>query len=69
MIADWFRAPDITTEQLENDIEPIEDGMLLPKLHTMEEYVSMAEVAGFKLKAEGGPFDISKDVARTWYVS
>ena len=66
MIADWFRAPDLTPQQLDNDIKPIEDGMLLPKLHTIDEYVSMAEAVGFRLKDGGGPFDISKDVARTW---
>ena len=64
VIADWFKAPDLTPEQIENDIKAIEDGMLLPRLYTMEEYVGMATEAGFRLKK--GPFDISKDVAQTW---
>lgn len=66
VIADWFRAPNLTQEQFENDIKPIEDGMLLPKLHTVDEYVNMAEEAGFKLTEGGGPFDISREVAKTW---
>ena len=64
IIADWFKAPDLTLEQIENDIRTIEDGMLLPRLYTMDEYVNMATEAGFELTR--GPFDISKDVAKTW---
>ncbi|EMR71587.1 putative methyltransferase domain-containing protein [Eutypa lata UCREL1] len=64
VIADWFRAPDLTPEQVAADIKSIEDGMLLPKLYTAEEYVQMAEDAGFKtLQA---PIDISAEVAKTW---
>jgi tocopherol O-methyltransferase len=42
------------------------DGMLLPPLCTQADYVRMAENAG--LKALQPPKDISKDVAKTWYV-
>ena len=41
--------------------------MLLPPLNTSSQYVSMAETAG--LKVLHPPKDISKDVARTWYVN
>jgi tocopherol O-methyltransferase len=67
VIADWFRAPDVTPEQEATDIKSIEDGMLLPRLYTIPEYIDLATEAGFKLKDGGGPFDISKDVAKTWY--
>lgn len=67
VIADWFRAPDLTPEQIESDIKPIEDGMLLPKLHTFDEYIGFAEDAGFQLVS--GPHDLSKDVAKTWDIS
>ncbi|KAI0125838.1 tocopherol O-methyltransferase [Xylariales sp. AK1849] len=67
VIADWFKAPGITPEQDKADIKPIEDGMLLPPLSTADEYVEMAEKAGFKLSK--GPVDISKDVAKTWDIS
>ena len=67
VIADWFKAPDLTPSQIENDIKPIEDGMLLPRLYTTDEYISLATSAGFTLST--GPFDISKDVARTWDIS
>lgn len=40
--------------------------MLLPPLNTSREYVSLAEAAG--LKVLHAPKDISKDVAKTWYV-
>ncbi|KAK7757908.1 hypothetical protein SLS62_000286 [Diatrype stigma] len=64
VVADWFKAPDLTPEQVAEDIKPIEDGMLLPRLYTADEYVRMAEEAGFAtLQA---PIDISAEVAKTW---
>ncbi|XXH00155.1 hypothetical protein Hte_006497 [Hypoxylon texense] len=67
VIADWFKAPGLTAAQEEADIKPIEDGMLLPRLYTADEYVAMAEKAGFRVRQ--GPLDISKDVAKTWDIS
>lgn len=64
VIADWFKAPSLTPEQEEADIKPIEDGMLLPRLFTVDEYVDMAKDAGFTVRS--GPHDISRDVAKTW---
>lgn len=40
--------------------------MLLPPLCTQSEYVEFAKQAG--LTAFSQPFDISKDVAKTWQV-
>ncbi|KAI0881016.1 S-adenosyl-L-methionine-dependent methyltransferase [Annulohypoxylon maeteangense] len=64
VIADWFKAPGLSPEQEEADIKSIEDGMLLPRLYTADEYVAFAERAGFKIHQK--PIDISKDVAKTW---
>lgn len=67
VVADWFKAADLTCELEAQDIEPIEDGMLLPKLYTQSQYVEHAEVAGFKVFAE--PLDISDKVSKTWEIS
>ncbi|KAI1082270.1 tocopherol O-methyltransferase [Whalleya microplaca] len=67
VIADWFKAPDLTPEQEKADIDPIEDGMLLPPLCTADRYAEMAREAG--LKVHQAPIDISKEVARTWDIS
>ncbi|KAK8050340.1 hypothetical protein PG994_012070 [Apiospora phragmitis] len=67
VIADWFKAKDLTPEQEQADIKPIEDGMLLPPLCTADQYVEMATKAGFKVLK--GPMDISADVLRTWDIS
>ncbi|KAK4946817.1 hypothetical protein LTR10_014320 [Elasticomyces elasticus] len=64
VIADWFKDEDLNQEAMENDIKPIEDGMLLPPLCTQSDYISLAEKAG--LKVLHPPKDISKDVAKTW---
>ncbi|KAF3064060.1 2-methyl-6-phytyl-1,4-hydroquinone methyltransferase [Daldinia childiae] len=67
VIADWFKAPILSPEQESADIKPIEDGMLLPRLYTADEYVALATQAGFRARKE--PVDISKDVAKTWDIS
>ncbi|ETI20748.1 hypothetical protein G647_07090 [Cladophialophora carrionii CBS 160.54] len=67
VIADWFKDADLTPELRERDIKPIEDGMLLPPLSCMGDYVSMAEAAG--LTVFHPPRDISAQVARTWDIS
>ncbi|KAI9734774.1 MAG: hypothetical protein M1818_006761 [Claussenomyces sp. TS43310] len=67
VVADWFKAEELTPEQLKADITPIEDGMLLPPLCTQSEYVDLAARAG--LKTLSPPFDISKQVSKTWDIS
>ena len=64
VVADWFKAEHLTGAQMEADIKPIEDGMLLPPLCTQSEYVEYAKQAGLGVFSE--PFDISKDVSKTW---
>ncbi|KAI0513185.1 tocopherol O-methyltransferase [Xylaria bambusicola] len=67
VIADWFKAPQLSPEQEKEDIQPIEDGMLLPPLCTADDYVQMAEKAGLVVRQS--PIDISSDVAKTWDIS
>ncbi|KAI1099002.1 S-adenosyl-L-methionine-dependent methyltransferase [Jackrogersella minutella] len=67
VVADWFKAPGLPPELAEADIKPIEDGMLLPRLYTADEYVALAEEAGFRVRQT--PVDVSKDVAKTWDIS
>jgi tocopherol O-methyltransferase len=69
VLADWFKGENLTEKQFQDDIVPIEDGMLLPPLETEPGYVKLAEAAGFQAKkdAQGRDYmDISKNVARTW---
>jgi tocopherol O-methyltransferase len=67
VIADWFKSPSLTSEEFSRDIQPIEDGMLLPPLCSMADYISLAESAGLKLC--GDAKDISAQVSRTWDIS
>lgn len=64
VVADWFKAENLKSEQMTSDIQPIEDGMLLPPLCTQQGYVDFAKKAGLSVLAE--PMDISKQVAKTW---
>ncbi|KAK5629351.1 hypothetical protein RRF57_005067 [Xylaria bambusicola] len=67
VIADWFKVPRLSPEQEKEDIQPIEDGMLLPPLCTADDYVAMAQKAGLAVRQS--PIDISSDVAKTWDIS
>ncbi|MCJ1476083.1 hypothetical protein MMC13_004748 [Lambiella insularis] len=64
VVADWFKAEELSSAQMEADIRPIEDGMLLPPMCSQSEYVHYAAEAGLKVFSK--PFDISKDVSKTW---
>ncbi|KAM7188320.1 S-adenosyl-L-methionine-dependent methyltransferase [Naviculisporaceae sp. PSN 640] len=66
-LADWFKNEGLDQKQFDDDIKPIEDGMLLPPLCTQADYVNFAKEAGLKLL--GGPKDISNDVSKTWDIS
>ncbi|KAA6409425.1 MAG: S-adenosyl-L-methionine-dependent methyltransferase [Lasallia pustulata] len=67
VVADWFKAEALTSAQMDADIKPIEDGMLLPPLCAQPEYVEHAKQAGLGVFSE--PFDISEDVSKTWDIS
>lgn len=67
IIADWFKAADLSPEQHKSDIEPIETGMLLPPLCTSDDYVQLAKDAGLQPMAE--PMEIGPHVSATWDIS
>jgi tocopherol O-methyltransferase len=84
VVADWFKSEECSEAEMEEDIKPIEgyfpisepcelstdvieDGMLLPPLCTQSDYVNFAKEVGFRVFSD--PFDISKEVAKTWYVA
>jgi tocopherol O-methyltransferase len=67
VIADWFKAEDLSEEQLYSGIKPIENGMLLPPLCSMNDYVNFGKKAGFKVKVS--PLDISTNVSKTWDIN
>jgi len=67
VVADWFKAEGLTDAQMEADIKPIEDGMLLPPLCSIADYTAYAKKAGLSVFQE--PLDISKNVSKTWDVS
>ncbi|KFA64318.1 hypothetical protein S40285_02911 [Stachybotrys chlorohalonatus IBT 40285] len=64
VLADWFKDVGLGEQAFNNDIKPIEDGMLLPPLCTQHDYVSLAKDAGLQTLAE--PKDISQEVRKTW---
>jgi len=63
IIADWFKAENLTKKQEADYIKPIETGMLLPQLCTTKEYIQYANNAGLKLRFSQ---DISENVSKTW---
>ena len=67
VVADWFKAENLSEEQIDSGIKPIEDGMLLPPLCSMNDYINFGSIAGFKVKAS--PLDISANVSKTWDIT
>jgi len=67
VVADWFKAENLSDVETKEDIIPIEDGMLLPPLCTQTDYVKFSEQAGLQVFSE--PLNISKQVSKTWDIS
>jgi len=62
-IVDWTKASGLTKKQEADYIQPIVDGMLLPRLSTLQDYAQGLERQGFRvLETE----DISRQTAKTW---
>lgn len=68
VIADWLKAPagEMGERGFEDDIQPIEEGMLLPPLDTIDGYLEKAGENGLGVRRGGEPMDISVEVKRTW---
>jgi len=66
VIADWLKKPDLTEDEFKADIEPIEVGMLLPPLDTMDGYLQKGRKNGLEVRKGGEPLDIGDQVKRTW---
>jgi len=66
VLADWFQREKIKPEEREKFIEPIEHGMLTPKIEAMSNYEDLLENEGLRIiKLE----DISERVSKTWDIS
>jgi len=62
-LADWTKAEGISEEQEKTFIKPIEEGMLLPPVATLDQYCFWLQRHGFRIVyAE----DISENVKKTW---
>jgi len=66
VLADWFSADKIKTDEEKETIKAIEYGMLLPKLETKQTYIRMMCEAGFELVYMD---DVSQQVSPTWDIS
>lgn len=62
-LMDWFKQPGLSEKEERKLVFPIEMGMLLPGLDTMDEYVKLAKAAGF---ANVYYEDVSKEMEKTW---
>jgi tocopherol O-methyltransferase len=63
VIADWFRAANVTANQEREFLKPIEQAMLVPALESLSSYEDRLHQVGLRVTwAE----DISSRVARTW---
>ena len=83
IVADWFKAEDLTDAQVEADIRPIEGEFILKVVlrDEADEYEDGMLLPGLNTQSEyvnyakqsglsvfSEPLDISKQVSKTWYV-
>jgi len=62
-VVDWTKASGLTKKQDTDYVQPIVEGMLLPRLSTLQDYAEALQRQGFKvLETE----DISRQTAKTW---
>ncbi|KAI1345318.1 S-adenosyl-L-methionine-dependent methyltransferase [Xylaria sp. FL0043] len=70
VIADIFRAaqdPALSSKRTQKELASIQRNHLCPQLGTIDEYMQMAQQAGFRVRHN--PVDITKHVTKTWEVS
>jgi len=63
VIADWFKRDHLTEELNKKFIKPIEEGMLLPELCSVYQYISLLNENSFHLLFCE---DVSAKVSKTW---
>ena len=66
MIADWFKAENVTVAEECKYMAPIEKAMLVPKLGSPATYINYIRSAGLKLTSFE---DVSGNVSKTWDIS
>jgi len=65
-IVDWFKSEHLTASEESQYIKPIEEGMLLPPISSIYDYITMLHANGFHIVSVE---DISSKVSKTWDLS
>ncbi|KKW35321.1 MAG: Methyltransferase, partial [Candidatus Uhrbacteria bacterium GW2011_GWC2_53_7] len=63
ILADWFQSEGIKHEEREKFIEPIERGMLTPRIEAMSDYERLLKTQGIEIIISQ---DVSNQVSQTW---
>ena len=66
ILADWFQSEGIKHEEREKFIEPIERGMLTPRIEAMSDYERLLKTQGIEIIISQ---DVSNQVSQTWDVA
>jgi len=66
VVADWFKAPDVTMDQEREFIVPIERTMLVPKLERIASYTAWMQQEGLNVTQVA---DFSAKVSKTWDIA
>jgi tocopherol O-methyltransferase len=64
-IADWFKQPGMAQRDEAKYIQPLESGMLVPELDTIDNYAGRIQALGFRVTSTE---DVSQAVSKTWDV-
>jgi tocopherol O-methyltransferase len=63
VLADWVAAPDLSARDRAKFVDPVLDGMLMPDIASLDDYVRWFEESGYRVHVSR---DIASATSRTW---
>jgi tocopherol O-methyltransferase len=63
VLADWVASPFLTAKERRRWVDPVLEGMLMPEICSVEDYVTWLEASGYRVRLFR---DIAKTTRKTW---
>ncbi len=63
LLADWVAGPDLTLEDRECFVEPVLEGMLMPDIASLQDYIEWFNGNGFRVLQTR---DLTRETSKTW---
>ena len=63
LLADWVAGPDLTAEDRRRFVEPVLEGMLMPDIASLQDYIGWFNANGFRVLESR---DLTRETSKTW---